>query len=184
MGTLIFWGLALIVLGVLAVALPYYFTLSSVIVFGAILVASGLTWLFYNLQTRHGGAGGWVKPFILILIGALFLLFPEQSIVVLAVFLLIYLLTDAFGSFFLAFEYKGKLSSWFLMLLNGIVDLILAGILIYYLPNPKVLGQIFGILIGVSLIIDGTLLVWFGWRLKLYYDKYKKLLEEGTQREG
>ncbi len=181
MGTLILWGVILLLLGILAVALPYYFTVSSIIAFGAILVASGLTWLFYNFNTRHKDAGGWVKPFILILIGALFLFFPDQSIIVLAVFLLIYLLTDAFGSIFLAFEYKGKLSSWFLMLLNGIVDLILAAILVYFLPHPKMLGQIFGLLIGVSLIIDGLLVLWFGWRLKLYYDKYRKLLEEGKQ---
>jgi uncharacterized membrane protein HdeD (DUF308 family) len=178
MGTLILWGLALIVLGLLAVALPYYFTISSIVVFGALLVASGLFWLFYHLQTRHKGAGGWLKPFILILVGLLFLLFPEQSIVVFAVFLLIYLLTDAFASLFLAVEYRGKLSSWFLMLLNALIDLILAAILLYYLPNPKVLGQIFGILIGVSLLIDGLLLLWFGWRLKLYYEKYERLLKE------
>ena len=178
MGTLILWGLALIILGLLAIALPYYFAISSVVVLGAILVSSGLFWLFYHLQTKHTGAGGWVKPFISVLIGLLFLLFPERSLIVIGVFLLIYLLIDAFGSFFLAFEYRGRLNSWFFMLLNGIVDIVLAFILIYYIPNPKVLGQIFGLLIGISLLIDGLLVLWFGWRLKVYYDKYGKLLKE------
>jgi uncharacterized membrane protein HdeD (DUF308 family) len=179
MGILFFWGLILLLLGILAAALPYYFAISSVIIFGAILVASGFVWFFYNLQTRHGGAGGWIKPFILVLIGVILLLFPEQSIVILSAFLLVYLLTDAFGSFFLAFEYKEKLSSWFLMLLNGLADLALAAVLIYFIPQPKMLASIFGLLIGISLVIDGVMVLWFGWRLKRYYDKYKKLVEEG-----
>ena len=118
------------------------------------------------------------RVFILILIGVLLLFFPEQSIVILSVFLLIYLLTDAFANFYFALEFREKLASWFLMLLNGLIDLVLAGILIYFLPQPKILAQIFGILIGVSLLIDGLFAIWFGWRLKVYYDKYRHLLEE------
>jgi uncharacterized membrane protein HdeD (DUF308 family) len=177
MGLLFLWGLALVVLGLVAILLPYYFTLTSVIFFGAVLVASGLLWFFYQLQTRHRGAGGWLKPFALVLIGLIFLLFPEQSIVVFAVFLFVYLLLDAFASLFLAFEYRGRLSSWFLMVLNALIDVGLAAVLLYYLPDPKALGKIFGILIGVSLIIDGVLIIWFGWRLKLYFEKYERLIE-------
>ena len=177
MNLLLVWGLILILLGILGIVAPYYFAIGSVVFFGALLLAAGLMWAFYNLNSRHKGAGGWLKPFILIITGALFLLFPEQSLVVLGAFLLIYLLVDAFANFYLSVEYKERLSSWFLMLLNGILDLVLAGILLYFMGQPKLLAQIIGLLIGVSLLVDGIFALWFGWRLKVYYDKYRRILE-------
>jgi len=177
MNLLLVWGVVLILLGILGIVAPYYFAVGSVVFFGALLISAGLMWIFYNLNSRHKGAGGWLKPFILILTGALLLLFPEQSLVVMAAFLLIYLLVDAFANFYLAVEYKDRLSSWFLMLLNGILDLVLAGIVLYFMGQPKLLAQIMGVLIGVSLLVDGIFALWFGWRLKVYYDKYKRILE-------
>ena len=166
-------------MGIAGIVAPYYFAIGSVVFFGALLVTAAIFWAFYHLNSRHKGAGGWLKPFILLVIGLILLLFPEQSIVILGVFILIYLLTDAFANFYFALEFKEKLSSWFLMLINAILDLILAAILVYFIQYPKMLAQILGLLIGVSLLIDGIFALWFGWRLKLYYDKYKRLVEEG-----
>ena len=177
MNLLLFWGAVLILLGIFGIVAPYYFALGSVIFFGALLVTAAFFWALYNLNSRHKGAGGWLKPFILFVIGTILLLFPQQSIVILAVFILIYLLTDAFANLYFALEFKEKLSSWFLMLLNAFLDLILAAILVYFIQYPKMLTQIVGLLIGVSLLVDGIFALWFGWRLKLYYDKYKRLVE-------
>ncbi|RTZ68666.1 MAG: hypothetical protein DSZ30_03855 [Aquificaceae bacterium] len=174
---LMFWGLILTLLGVLGIVAPYYFALFSVTFLGGLLVFGSLMWVFYNLNTRHRGAGGWLKPFIMLVVGLLMLFFPQQSLVVLASFVLIYLMVDAFANLYFALEYKDRLSSWFLMLINGIFDLMLAGILLYFMGQPKVLTQILGILIGVSLLIDGIFALWFGWRIKVYYEKYKKILE-------
>ena len=179
MNLLLFWGFVLTILGILGIVAPYYFAIGSVIFFGALLIAAAVLWTFYNLNSRHKGAGGWLKPFILFVIGTILLLFPQQSIVILAVFILIYLLTDAFANLYFALEFKKRLSSWFLMLLNAFLDLILAAILVYFIQYPKMLTQIIGILIGVSLLVDGIFALWFGWRLKVYYDKYKKLVENG-----
>jgi uncharacterized membrane protein HdeD (DUF308 family) len=181
MNLLIIWGLLLLILGIVALVVPAVFTYSSLIFFGAVMFAAGLMWVFFNLNSKHTAAGGWFKPFILLLIGLLFMLFPDQTLVILSVFLLIYLLTDAFASFWLAVELKAKLKSWFLMLLNGFADLVLAAILIWALPHPKLLAQLFGIIIGVSLVIDGVLLLWYGWRLKIYIEKYGKLVASENQ---
>ncbi|HID79652.1 MAG TPA: hypothetical protein EYH48_05755 [Aquifex aeolicus] len=178
MNPLLFWGAVLTLLGILGIVAPYSFALFSVTFLGGLLVSGALMWFLYNLNTRHRGAGGWLKPFIMLVVGLLMLLFPQQSLVVLASFVLIYLLVDAFANFYFALEYKDRLSSWFLMLVNGIFDLILAGILLNFMGEPKVLAQILGFIIGVSLLIDGILALWFGWRLKIYYEKYKKILEE------
>jgi uncharacterized membrane protein HdeD (DUF308 family) len=177
MNLLLVWGLILLILGILAIVLPYYFAIGSVMFFGIILISAAFMWALYHISSRHTGAGGWLKPFALFVIGLILLLFPEQSLVVLATFILIYLLFDAFGSFYFALEFKGKLSSWFLMLLNGFLDLVLAVILLYFIQYPKLLGEIIGILIGASLIVDGIMAIWYGWRLKVYYEKYKRLIE-------
>ncbi|HIC09146.1 MAG TPA: hypothetical protein EYO62_03755 [Aquificales bacterium] len=177
MNLLIIWGLILILLGIIGIVAPYYFAIGSVVFFGSLLLTAGLMWAFYNLNSRHRGAGGWLKPFILTLTGLLLIFFPEQSLIVIAAFLLLYLLIDAFANLYLAIEYKSRLTSWFLMLLNGIVDLILAGILLYFMGQPKILAQLIGLLIGISLLVDGVFALWFGWRLKLYYEKYKRILE-------
>ncbi len=176
MNLLLVWGLILILLGILGIVAPYYFALGSVVFFGALMLTAGLMWAFYNLNSRHRGAGGWLKPFILTLTGLLLIFFPEQSLIVIAAFLLLYLLIDAFANLYLAIEYKSRLTSWFLMLLNGIVDLILAGILLYFMGQPKILAQLIGLLIGISLLVDGVFALWFGWRLKIYYEKYKRIL--------
>ena len=177
MNLLLVWGLILILLGIAAIVAPYYFAVGSVVFFGALMFTAGLMWVFYNLTSRHKGAGGWLKPLILVITGLLFMLFPEQSLLVMAAFLLVYLLVDAFANLYLGLEYRGKLSSWFLMLLNGLLDLVLAGILLYFMGQPKLLAWLIGILIGVSLLVDGIFALWFGWRLKVYYDKYRRLLE-------
>jgi len=177
MNLLLVWGLLILLLGVIALLVPYYFTISTVIVIGAVLISSALFWALFNINARHKGAGGWLKPFILGLIGLIIVLFPQQTVLILAVFLLIYLLVDAFANLYLSVELKSMLSSWFLMVLNFIADLILAGIILYYLTKPKELATIFGIIVGVSLIIDGILAIWFGWRLKVYTEKYKNLIE-------
>ncbi|NPB05449.1 MAG: hypothetical protein GXO08_03615 [Aquificae bacterium] len=177
MNLLIVWGLIILVLGIAALVAPYYFAVGSVVLLGSLLVAAGLFWLLFNLSARQRGAGAWLKPFILIVVGLVMLFFPEHTLVVLAALLLVYLLVDAFASLYLALELRPMLSSWFLMVLNALVDLVLAAVLLLYLPRPEDLARILGLLVGVSLVVDGLLALWFGWRLKRYYEKYKRLIE-------
>lgn len=146
-------GLALVLLGGLAISYSYATTLFSVLLFGALLATTGVVQVIQSHMARD-----WSGTFISILIGILYiiagglcLIKPEMSAVSLT--LLIAILCIVGGIFKMVASLLTRFDRWGWVFFNGLVTLIL-GMMIYS-EWPASGLVIIGLFIGVDLLLTG-----------------------------
>ena len=160
-GLFLLEGILLIVLGSLAVLVPAVASVAATIVFGWILLLSGVIGLITTLRARQAPGFGWalVSAIIAIAAGVVLLAMPVQGTLSLTAVLIAFLLVEGVVSILYAFEHRKGLSGrWSWMLASGIIDVVLALILMAGLPGTAVWAL--GLLIGINMIFGGWALVW------------------------
>jgi uncharacterized membrane protein HdeD (DUF308 family) len=153
-------GMALSVLGVLAILLPAVASLAATLIFGWILLLSGAVGLVATIRARHAPGFTWslLSALIGLAAGGLLLAQPVQGILSLTVVLIAFLIAEGVVSIFYATEHrKGFSAGWGWMLASGFLDLVLAVILLAGLPGTAVWAL--GVLLGVNMIFGGTALI-------------------------
>ena len=152
-------GILLIIIGTIGIVLPTLMSLSVSMFVGWMLIIGGLISVYHVIKSYHKKWLAWLKPFILFVTGILLLLYPLSGVAALSLLLAIYFLMDAFAGFSFAFElhpFKG----WGWMLFNGIISLILA--IIFLIGWPLNDLWLVGLFIGISLFMDGLVLLIMG----------------------
>jgi uncharacterized membrane protein HdeD (DUF308 family) len=160
-GLFLLEGILLIVLGSLAVLVPAVASVAATIVFGWILLLSGVIGLITTLRARQAPGFGWslLSAIIGITAGLVLLAMPVQGTLSLTAVLIAFLLVEGVASILYAFEHRKGLSGrWSWMLASGIIDVVLALILMAGLPGTAVWAL--GLLIGINMIFGGWALVW------------------------
>jgi uncharacterized membrane protein HdeD (DUF308 family) len=160
-GLFLLEGILLIVLGSVAVLVPAVASVAATIVFGWILLLSGVVGLLTTLRARQAPGFGWslLSAIIGIAAGVVLLAMPLQGTLSLTAVLIAFLLVEGVASILYAFEHrKGLTGRWSWMLASGIIDVLLALILIAGLPGTAVWAL--GLLIGINMIFGGWALVW------------------------
>lgn len=160
-GLFLLEGILLIVLGTFAVLVPAVASVAATIVFGWILLLSGLIGLVATLRARQAPGFGWslLSAVIGIAAGIILLAMPLQGTLSLTAVLIAFLLIEGVASILYALEHrKGSSGRWSWMLASGIVDLVLGLILLAGLPGTAVWAL--GLLIGINMIFGGWALVW------------------------
>ena len=160
-GLFLLEGILLIVLGTFAVLVPAVASVAATIVFGWILLLSGLIGLIATLRARQAPGFGWslLSAVIGIAAGIILLAMPLQGTLSLTAVLIAFLLIEGVASILYALEHrKGSSGRWSWMLASGIVDLVLGLILLAGLPGTAVWAL--GLLIGINMIFGGWALVW------------------------
>jgi uncharacterized membrane protein HdeD (DUF308 family) len=153
-------GILLLVLGVLAIAIPQIATLAAEILFGWIFLAAGIAGLFTTFWMRNAPGFWWSLLSALLAIGAgvVLLLYPLSGVLSLTLVLIVFFIIEGVASIMFALEHKRELSGrWGFMLLSGIVDLILAGIIFAGLPGTATWA--IGLLIGINMVFGGAALI-------------------------
>ncbi|HTW38385.1 MAG TPA: HdeD family acid-resistance protein [Steroidobacteraceae bacterium] len=153
-------GIALVVLGLLAIFLPRLASIAATVVFGWILLLSGVIGLIATLRARHAPGLWWalLSAILGIVAGALLLGWPLQGVLSLTAVLIAFLLIEGVVSVFYALEHRRGLSGrWGWMLASGVVDLVLGAILFAGLPGTAVWAL--GLLIGVNMLFGGWALI-------------------------
>ena len=90
--------------------------------------------------------------------GGFLLANPAVGVVTLTYVLIAFFLIDGVLIIVLAFEHRRELSGrWEWMMLGGVMDLILAGIIIAGLPGT--LAWALGLLVGIDLVFGGITLI-------------------------
>jgi len=148
-------------LGTLAVLVPAVASVAATILFGWILLLSGLIGLVATLRARQAPGFGWslLSAVIGIAAGIILLAMPLQGTLSLTAVLIAFLLIEGVASILYALEHrKGSSGRWSWMLASGIVDLVLGLILLAGLPGTAVWAL--GLLIGINMIFGGWALVW------------------------
>jgi uncharacterized membrane protein HdeD (DUF308 family) len=153
-------GIVLIVLGVLALLAPVIASLAATVLFGWLLLVSGIVGLYTTLRARHAPGFIWslISALVGIVAGGLLLLWPIPGALSLTAVLIAFLAIEGAVSILYALEHRRGLSGrWGWMLASGIIDLVLAAILFAGLPGTALWA--IGVIVGINLIFGGWALV-------------------------
>jgi uncharacterized membrane protein HdeD (DUF308 family) len=153
-------GIILVILGVAAVAVPPLATLAVELLFGWLFLVSGIVGLITTLWMRSPTGLWWslLSAIIGIAAGVVLLLWPLSGILSLTFVLIAFFVVEGVSSIMFALEHKRELSGrWGWMLTSGIVDLLLAAIILSGLPGSS--AWALGLLVGVNMIFGGWALV-------------------------
>jgi|SRR5580658_577279 uncharacterized membrane protein HdeD (DUF308 family) len=153
-------GIALVVLGALAVAAPAIASVAAAALFGWILLVSGLAGLITTLRGRRVPGFAWslVSALIGIAAGALLLGWPLQGTVSLTTILIAFLLIEGVVTILYALEHRTALSGrWSWMLASGVLDVVLGALLLAGLPGTALWAL--GLIVGINLLFGGWALI-------------------------
>ena len=153
-------GILLTVLGMLAILLPAVASLAATLLFGWLLLLSGAMGLVTTIRARDAPGFGWslASALVGLVAGGLLLAQPVQGTLSLTAVLIAFLIAEGVVSIFYATEHrKGFSAGWGWMLVSGLLDLVLAVILLAGLPGTALWAL--GVLLGVNMIVGGAALL-------------------------
>jgi uncharacterized membrane protein HdeD (DUF308 family) len=153
-------GIVLLVLGLLAVALPALATIGFTIVLGWLFLFSGVIGLATTFMMRGAPGFWWALISALIGIGAglALLISPVSGAVSLTLILVAFFVVEGVVTIMYAVEHRAQLSGrsgW--MMFSGIVDLILAVMIFAGFPNSTTWA--IGLLVGINMIFGGGAMI-------------------------
>lgn len=167
-------GALLIVLGIVAIALPTVSTLFVETWAAVILISAGAAKLVYAFQTRDQGGFIWklLLSVLYVVTGAMLVLSPLTGILTLTLLLGSFLFTEGVFELILAFRLRPQ-PNWTWVLFNGIITLVL-GIMIWS-QWPSNAPWLIGTLVGVSVLFTGLS------RLMLSFSPRNNTLDQSGQ---
>ena len=153
-------GIVLVILGLAAVMLPLIATRATPILVGWVFLLSGIIGLAAPFRMRHAPGFWWslLSGIIGVVAGIVLLRWPLSGALSLTLVLTIFLVLEGVVSIMFALEHKRELSGrWGMMLISGLVDLLLAGIIFAGLPGTA--AWAIGLLVGINMIFGGSALI-------------------------
>jgi len=153
-------GIVLLVLGIAAILVPMVATIAFTILIGWLFLISGVVGLVTTFWMRHAPGFWWslLSAIIGIAAGVVLLLWPISGSISLTLLLTAFFIVEGVASIMYAIEHRNQLSGrWGWMLVSGVVDLILAAIIIAGLPGTALWAL--GLLVGINLIFGGVAMI-------------------------
>jgi uncharacterized membrane protein HdeD (DUF308 family) len=154
-GWTIAFGILLIVLGLLAIAVPLLAGVAVEAMFAWLLILGGVAHLALAWHVRGAGAHVWeaLVGVAYIVAGIFLLIHPLAGLVALAVILGGYLLVKGFFEVMMVFRLRGVPGSGWL-LVDAVVSLALAAMIWWHLPSAA--EWVVGTLLGVAIVFSGV----------------------------
>jgi uncharacterized membrane protein HdeD (DUF308 family) len=153
-------GIALVVLGVIAILVPPIATLAVTIVLGWLFLISGIIGLSTTFMMRQAPGFWWslLSGVLAIVVGGLLLAAPLRGAFSLTLVLIAFFVIEGVASIMFALEHKRELSGrWGWMLVSGLVDLVLSVMIFAGLPSSA--AWAIGLLVGINMIFGGSALI-------------------------
>jgi uncharacterized membrane protein HdeD (DUF308 family) len=153
-------GIVLVLLGLLAIVIPPLATLAVTILIGWLFLISGGVGLVTTFWAK-GAPGFWwslVSAIIAIIAGLFLLVDPLSGTVSLTLVLIVFFVIEGVASIMYGFEHRREASSragW--IIASGVIDLILAAIILSGLPGSA--AWAIGLLVGINMVFGGTSLI-------------------------
>ena len=153
-------GIVLVVLGAMAIAVPPIATLSFNIIIGSLLLASGVMGLIATFA-RSSAPGFWwslLSAIIAIAAGSMLLVMPISGVISLTLVLIAFFVAEGVASIMYAISHRNEMpGAWIVMLLSGLVDIVLGGMIFAGLPSSA--AWAIGLLLGINLIFGGIAVI-------------------------
>ncbi len=152
-------GIILVLLGIAAIIVPQIATLAFTILLSWIFFISGVVGFISTFMMRHAPGFWWslFSAIVAIAAGVMLIGWPERGARSLTVLLIFFFVLEGVATIMYALEHKRELSGrWGLMLLSGIVDLLLAAIILAGLPGSA--AWALGLLVGINMLVGGAAL--------------------------
>jgi uncharacterized membrane protein HdeD (DUF308 family) len=169
-------GVVLVGLGLLAIVIPSVTSPALTLLLGWLFLVSGLVGLGTTFWARHIPGFWWslVSALLAILIGAILIAHRSQDLYggligwplattasPLRMILVLFFLVEGGASIMFAFEHRRQFSGrWAWMLASGVLDIILASIIIFDLPGTS--AWTMGFLVGINMMVGGASLIAMG----------------------
>jgi len=153
-------GIVLLILGFAAIMLPLIATIAIALVVGWIFLLSGIVGLLATFRMRSAPGFWWslLSGILGIVAGIVLLRWPLSGALSLTLVLTLFLVLEGVVSIMFALEHKRELSGrWGMMLVSGVVDLILAGMI--YAGLPGTAAWAIGLLVGINMVFGGAALI-------------------------
>jgi uncharacterized membrane protein HdeD (DUF308 family) len=153
-------GIILLLLGALAIVVPEVATVAVAILMGWLLLVSGVVGLIATYRVRTAPGFGWslLSAVIGIVAGIVLLVWPLSGAFSLTVILTVFLVFEGVVSILYALDHRRDATPrWSFMLVSGIVDLVLAGMIFVGLPATA--AWAIGLLVGINLVFGGVALI-------------------------
>ncbi len=164
-------GVALILLGLLAIVVPSIASSNVTVVLGWLFLISGVIGLATTYWARQAPGFWWsaVSALLAIFVGVVLIAnksqdlygglmgWPFQNVGPLRLILVLFFLVEGGASIMFAVEHRRQFSGrWAWMLASGVVDIGLASIIIFDLPGTSAWAM--GLLVGINMILGGSAL--------------------------
>lgn len=170
-GWLLALGIALIVLGTIAIAIPLVMTISVIVFVGVLMLIGGVIEALGAFWARDwsGFFSRLLEGLFFLLLGALFVFSPTESAA--AVTLVLAILLIVVGIFRIVVSVSYRFPGWTWPLISGIISVVL-GVMIWSMW-PLSSFWVIGLFVGLEMIFDG----WWWVMIALTLRKFSKRLE-------
>ena len=153
-------GIILVILGLLAVAVPVVAGLAVTILFGWLFLISGIVGLITTFAMRQSPGFWWslLSGVLGVVVGGWLLVQPELGLASLTYLLIAFFIIEGVATIMFALEHRAALSGrWAWMLASGIVDLFLAGVILTGLPGA--VAWALGLIVGINMVFGGASMI-------------------------
>src|SRR5882724_1012995 len=156
----LFEGILLVILGLAAMIVPPLASLAVTIFLGWMFLISGVGGLIATYWARNIPGFWWslISAALAVLAGLILLARPVQGVLTLTIVVGAYFLAEGVTTIMYALEHRRELSGrWSWLLVAGLMDLLIAFIVIAGLPGSA--EWVLGLLVGINLLFGGATLI-------------------------
>jgi uncharacterized membrane protein HdeD (DUF308 family) len=153
-------GIVLIVLGSAAILVPPLASLVVSIFLGWVFLVGGIVGLIATFAGRSAPGFWWslISALVTIAAGSFLVFWPLSGAVSLTFVLTAFLVADGVLTILFGIDHRRALSQrWIYLVANGVIDLVLAAIIVLALPGSAIWAL--GLIVGIDLIFGGYSLV-------------------------
>jgi len=155
----LFQGILMLILGMLAVALPNISTLEIELLVGWLLIVGGFFRAATIFGKRHMPGFWWslLSAALAVALGTILIARPLQGVITLTIVMTVFFVIEGVAAVLIALEYRRYLRNWSWTLLSGLINLVLA----YLIWNgwPSTATWVIGLYVGINLIFLGVQLI-------------------------
>jgi len=153
-------GVILVVLGMAAILVPVLASVVIAVFLGWLFAVGGIVGLVATIMGRRAPGFGWalVSALVALAAGLALIGWPVAGAVSVTFVLTVFLIADGILMIAFGLDHRRSMSAqWGWLVVNGVVDLVLAGLIVWALPGSAVWAL--GLIVGIDLLFGGWSLI-------------------------